>query len=73
MIVNRIGCGGGAKINGVIATYTVMSGKSISAGDFVENTFGGLKPYENAITGVAKTSGSSGERVKVYIPEGASL
>lgn len=60
--------GGGMKIDGIIVSYPVYTGQTINAGDFVEIVDGAvLKATTQNFNGVAKTSGTSGESLSVYV------
>lgn len=68
---NRFGfLGSGLKINGTIKSCQVATGESISAGSFVEYSNGFIKTFGSVISGVAKTSGSGGAMIDVWVPEG---
>lgn len=76
---NRVGAssGGGGnsiKINGTVSTFTVASGYTVAVGDFVEYASNTVKPFiydktgTQVIKGVAKTGGSGGSSIQVYVP-----
>lgn len=72
---NRAGAAGsGIKIKGSVVTATVASGYTVSAGDFVEEVSGAVKPFvydktgSQVIKGVAKTGGAGGSSIEVYVP-----
>lgn len=63
--------GGGAKINGTIADYTVLTGSTVTAGQFVALSGTSVYPATSAdamVVGIAKQNGSSGATIKVYVP-----
>lgn len=68
--------GGGAKIDGAqVSNYTVASGYTVKAGDFVRaetsttvRTALSTDADYIGLVGVAKTSGASGATIKVYVP-----
>lgn len=63
--------GGGAKINGTIADYTVLTGSTVAAGQFVAFSGTSVYPATSAdaqIIGIAKQKGTSGATIKVYVP-----
>lgn len=62
---------GGAKINGTLASYTVASGRTVKAGQFVATDGSSVYPATSAdamVVGIAKQNGSSGATIKVYVP-----
>lgn len=62
---------GGAKINGTMASYTVASGRTVKAGQFVATDGSSVYPATSAdamVVGIAKQNGSSGATIKVYVP-----
>ena len=74
MIINRFFGKKGFKINGTVYTATVASGNTIQAGDFVlvsgetNKTASRYILGYNYPLGVAKTGGTSGETISVYLP-----
>lgn len=68
--------GGGAAIKGAqVSNYTVASGYTVKAGDFVRavtsttvRTALSTDADYIGLVGVAKTSGASGATIKVYVP-----
>lgn len=62
---------GGAKINGTLASYTVASGRTVKAGQFVATDGSSVYPATSAdamVVGIATQNGSSGATIKVYVP-----
>lgn len=59
----------GFKINGIIQDYYVVSGATVKKGDFVEiiNETQVQKATTSQIYGVAKTSGTGGNKISVYV------
>ena len=65
------GSAGGAKVNGTLASYTVASGKIVTAGQFVALSGTSVYPATSAdamVVGIAKQKGTSGATIKVYVP-----
>lgn len=65
------GGAGGAKVNGTLASYTVASGKTVTAGQFVAKSGTSVYPATSDsanVIGIAKQNGSSGATIKVYVP-----
>ena len=61
----------GAKINGTLASYTVASGRTVKAGQFVATDGTSVYPATSAdamVVSIAKQNGSSGATIKVYVP-----
>ena len=76
---NKVGASGGSngngvRINGTVSTFTVASGYTVAVGDFVEYVSNTVKPFvydksgTQVIKGVAKTGGSGGSSIQVYVP-----
>ena len=62
---------GGTKINGTLANYTVLTGSTVTAGQFVAFSGTSVYPATSAdamVIGIAKQNGSSGATIKVYVP-----
>lgn len=75
MIINRFFGKKGFKINGTVYSATVASGNTVQAGDFVlvsgetnKTASRYISGYNNIPLGVAKTGGTSGETISVYLP-----
>lgn len=74
MIINRFYGKKGFKINGAVYTATVANGHTIQAGDFVRISGDADKTayqyYSSTVAslGVAKTGGSGGATISVYMP-----
>ena len=62
---------GGTKINGTLVNYTVLSGSTVTTGQFVALSGTSVYPATSAdamVIGIAKQNGSSGATIKVYVP-----
>ena len=68
MILNMV-LGGHSTINGKVVLKTVASGYSISAGDFISfDSADNVIPASGVIRGVARSSGTGGKQIYIYIP-----
>lgn len=59
----------GLKIDGIEKIYSVYTGQTIKTGNFVEFIDGAVRnATTSSFNGIAKTSGSGGDTIKVYVP-----
>ena len=71
----KLSKGGSGGVNGQLATYTVETGNSVVAGDFVKlitSTTIARAIQGDEVLGIASQNGSSGSSIKVYIREVSS-
>lgn len=58
----------GFLVNGNTQNYKVAANNTIAAGDFVEISNNTVKSFGTTVSGIAKTSGSAGQTISVWVP-----
>lgn len=61
------------KVHGIVKKYTVATGATINAGDFVTLTGNKIKRASvyDKILGISRENGVSGQSVKIYVSMGS--
>lgn len=70
-VLEQKGGDGKLNVNGSLASYTVATNETVEAGNFVtltaSNTIKKVVSQAEKILGIAKSKGSGGKSIKVYV------